>query len=251
MTDNGQQDLARRIARAVSEQLGFAIQVKTGRGRIVLSGTADSASARAAAEQTVADLAPGMRIDNGIQVARAAAAPGESAYADHDRRGDTRPPRGMQSLEADEPSDLDPGFTDQPLETNAINPADDDVPDLDPSAEPDPTYFPPTDPVLGQNDGGSPEVVGGFDATSMSSDEVERPTTGGPGDEAIADAIRRELREDALTTDLGVAVEVEMGVARLRGAVPSAQDADSAEAVAGRVPGVREVVDEMGIAPQP
>ncbi len=66
-------------------------------------------------------------------------------------------------------------------------------------------------------------------------------------DEALADAIRRELREDALTTDLGVEVEVEQGVAHLRGVVGDIIDAENAEEVASRVPGVGEVVDELEI----
>ena len=71
---------------------------------------------------------------------------------------------------------------------------------------------------------------------------------GRPGDEAIADAIRRELREDALTTDLTIRVTVRDGVAHLRGSVPSLDDAESAEEVAGRVPGVREVIEELDVA---
>ncbi len=66
-----------------------------------------------------------------------------------------------------------------------------------------------------------------------------------PGDEALADAIRRELSEDALTADLPIDVEVSDGVAYLRGTVPDLTDAENVEEVAGRVPGVYEVVDEL------
>jgi osmotically-inducible protein OsmY len=68
-----------------------------------------------------------------------------------------------------------------------------------------------------------------------------------PGDEALADAIRRELREDAATTELKIQVEVVEGIAYLRGAVPHMEDLDAVEAVAGEVPGVREVVDELEV----
>jgi osmotically-inducible protein OsmY len=37
------------------------------------------------------------------------------------------------------------------------------------------------------------------------------------------------------------------GIAYLRGAVPHMEDLDAVEAVAGEVPGVREVVDELEV----
>lgn len=250
-----QRDLVERITRAVSEQLGFGIGVEAAPEGIHLTGIADSPAARDAAGETVAAVAPGLPIKNDLVVGRPSVSMRAErperldAYDDRDERGDTQPPSDTESLDAAPAADLDPGFTDQPLETSAVDASDDDTADLLPPAEPDSTYFPPTDPVLGQDAGGGPEVIGGFSATAMASDEVDRPTTGGPGDEAIADAIRRELREDALTTDLTIAVEVEEGVARLRGTVPALEDTTNAAAVADRVPGVREVVDELDIAP--
>jgi osmotically-inducible protein OsmY len=78
---------------------------------------------------------------------------------------------------------------------------------------------------------------------------VDRSASDGRlGDEAIADAIRRELREDAATTGLVVRVVVRNGVAHLRGAVPDLSDAEAAEEVAARVPGVVEVVEELEVA---
>ena len=110
-------------------------------------------------------------------------------------------------------------------------------------------YFPPTDPVVTTDTRGRVQVLGGFSATSMDSVEVEPSASDAlPGDEALADAIRRELREDALTTDLTVRVTVRRGVAYLRGTVPGLDDAENAEEVAGRVPGVREVVERLALA---
>ena len=71
---------------------------------------------------------------------------------------------------------------------------------------------------------------------------------GRPGDEALASAIRRELREDATTTDLPLGVAVRRGVAYLRGRVAGPEDAENAEAVAARVPGVVEVVERLEVA---
>jgi osmotically-inducible protein OsmY len=82
----------------------------------------------------------------------------------------------------------------------------------------------------------------------MDSIEVDRSSDGTLGDEGIADAVRRELREDASTTDLGLDVEVREGVVYLRGEVPLLEDAENAEAVAATVPGVIEVVDETEVA---
>jgi osmotically-inducible protein OsmY len=66
-----------------------------------------------------------------------------------------------------------------------------------------------------------------------------------PGDEALLEAVRRELKKDAATTSLDIDVFVRHGIVHLRGWVPGAEDVDNAEAVAERVPGVREVVDEL------
>jgi osmotically-inducible protein OsmY len=51
-----------------------------------------------------------------------------------------------------------------------------------------------------------------------------------------------------VTTDLAVRVAVRNGVVYLRGAVSSLDDAESAEEVASRVPGVAEVVEELDVA---
>lgn len=117
----------------------------------------------------------------------------------------------------------------------------------DPVSDDKETYVPPTDPVLEPGALSQPKLVGGFGSTSMDDIAVAKPTTGGTGDEALADAIRRELREDAATTHLRVRVEVNEGVVTLRGTVDDLQDAESAVEVADRVPGIIEVVDELEV----
>ena len=92
-----------------------------------------------------------------------------------------------------------------------------------------------------------PQVLGGFD--SEPGITVERSAMDNqPGDEALADAVRRELREDAATSELSIVVAVRQGVAHLRGRVTDLEDAENAEAVASRVPGIREVVEELEVA---
>ncbi|MGI8549653.1 MAG: BON domain-containing protein, partial [Dehalococcoidia bacterium] len=92
------------------------------------------------------------------------------------------------------------------------------------------------------------EVLGGFGPTSMTDMTVDPSAEGARlGDEALTAAILRELREDALTTDLRIHVTVREGVAYLRGTVEGIEDADAAEEVAARVPGITEVVEELRV----
>jgi hypothetical protein len=108
--------------------------------------------------------------------------------------------------------------------------------------------FPPTDPVVTTDQHGNTRVLGGFSPTASDAPVARSTLDNLPGDEALADAIRRELREDAATTDLAIEVVVEQGIAHLRGRVPGLEDADNAEAVAARVPGLREVMEELEVA---
>lgn len=124
-----------------------------------------------------------------------------------------------------------------------------DVMEASSEAEP---YFPATDLVVRPAPETSEgfEVVGGFSDTSM--DEVsegqDSVSSVERGDEAIADDVRRELREDSLTTDLDIRVYVRQGVVYLRGTVATIDDAEAAEEVAARVPGVAEVREELEVA---
>jgi osmotically-inducible protein OsmY len=121
-------------------------------------------------------------------------------------------------------------------------------------------YFPPTDPVVTPTDDQQKlEVTGGWQDTSMdelaedpeldsNEDAPTAPIAGGRDDETIREDILRELQQDALTTDLGIDVEVIRGVAILKGTVTSVDDSLNAEEVARRVPGVRDVSEETTIA---
>jgi hypothetical protein len=134
--------------------------------------------------------------------------------------------------------DDDADFTDQPITTDATEVVEEDT---------DATFFPPTDPVIRAGDDGEPEILGGF-APTAEPPAPERSSDGRIGDEAIADAVRDALALDASTADLRLGVEVDDGVVRLRGTVLSLEDAENAEAVAGAVPGVAEVIDETEVS---
>jgi osmotically-inducible protein OsmY len=92
-------------------------------------------------------------------------------------------------------------------------------------------------------------VIGGFEITSLDEQpEMARSMVDGrPGDEAIAEAIQRELREDAGTNALSIHVSVRHGVVHLRGVVPTLDDAENAEEVAWRVSGVVDVREALGL----
>lgn len=140
---------------------------------------------------------------------------------------------------ADLAREIDPDFTDTPLNVDA----------MDVSEDAESPFYPPTDPPVRVDDAGDPQFLGGFSPASTSSVRTDRSASDGePGDEAIRDAVRRELREDAATADLRLWVRVAEGVVYLRGTVAGIEDVESAEEVAARVPGVREVIDEINVA---
>ena len=149
---------------------------------------------------------------------------------------------------ADAGGEFEPDFTDQsemhdPSEASGANSSGAD----DPAAEGDAVYSPPIDPVVKTDAHGRAEILGGFG--SEDDLPVERSASDGRlGDEALADAVRRRLAEDAATTDLTIVVAVRNGIAHLRGQVTDLDDADNAENVAASVPGIREVVEELEVA---
>ncbi len=119
---------------------------------------------------------------------------------------------------------------------------------VDIDEESDTAYEPPIDPVITLDRNDNVQVLGGFSASSMDSIDVERSSDGTIGDEAIVEAVLRELRQDAATTAMRLDVTVIQGVVRLRGSVQDVVDAENAEEVASRVPGVIEVVEELKVA---
>lgn len=134
----------------------------------------------------------------------------------------------------------DPGFTEQQLDT-----------DLADAIEDGDVYVPPTDPVVTTGRFGETEVLGGTEPTSADA-EIEAPRSAADGrvsDDTLESAIRERLRLDAATTDLepAIIIGVRDGVARLRGTVPSLEDAENVEAVAAAVAGVSEVLEELTI----
>ena len=170
--------LATRIQRRLAGRIGLLVEVDQIDGAIVLTGRADSSRARKDAERIAESYAPDRRIVNRIRVA---------------------PDRVAATAEQ---ANIDAG-------TESV-----DIAPLEPAAEPDENgaSFPPTDPVVTLDEHARVEVLGGFTPTSMTSVDVEPSAEDAlPGDEALADAVRRELHEDAATTHLTVHVLVRRG----------------------------------------
>jgi osmotically-inducible protein OsmY len=121
------------------------------------------------------------------------------------------------------------------------------------------TYFPPTDPVVEpERNSADIEIVGGFQSEATEDtdeDEDEAYAESVPlatgdrllvrDDEDIRDDVIRELREDALTTDFQLGVDVRRGVVFLTGKLQTLDDAENAQAVAARVAGVIDVEDRI------
>lgn len=242
-----QQDtVVHRIQDELAGMDGGEIVVGAAGGAIVLSGTVETQDQRERALKAAAKMAQGMQVIDSLEVQRDVAEGIEDTAgvnADELRTGEPAmsPPVILES-------DLDAGTNQVPLETDESDVVDPSVYDDLAPVEPDPAYFPPTDPVIGTGQEGETTVLNGWSPTSTSSQEVSASAEDNqPGDEALADAISRELREDAATTALRVEVQVDQGVAHLRGRVPDLVDAENAESVASRVPGVRNVVEELDV----
>jgi osmotically-inducible protein OsmY len=225
--------LAREVEQRLRDDAELFIAVAEDGGRLVLTGLLSTESERAIALDVVHEVAPDIEVDDNLEVD--GVLPGGLGVADV---------QAGAGIDAGE-STLEPGdFTDQTtirFGEEAAGPTsafeDDEVSS---GAE---VFVPPIDPV-----GTDREVIGGLQASSLDAVEVELSALDGmPGDEAIRDAILRELREDAQTRDLELDVEVTAGQVLLSGHVLFLQDIDAAQEVAARVPGVLDVDEQLGV----
>ena len=233
-----------QIERAIREVAELDVVVEERGGTIVLEGVVDSERDRQAAEDIAADLAGDASIDNALEIQDVLPVSVE-AFTDELTSAELGE-SGAEVGERVDADELNPDFTDQPLAHDplaVIGSGDDSEVD-----ESDLVYTPPTDPVITTDAHGQAVVLGGFGTSAT--DEVstgELADDQGFGDEAIADAVRRELLEDAATTALQIRVAVRDGVVQLHGRVRDLDDADAAEEVASRIPGVREVKEELTV----
>ena len=243
---NQHSSLSERLEREL-EDAGLFVVVEDRGDRIVLTGLVGSEEERQAVRDIVLDSVAGAREvdDEGLEVT--AALPEETpagALSESEVAGFVGATPGLEDSEQLEAGD----FTEQhaitsaaEMQTGSLSAGGlSDDPDL--ASTGDVAYMPPTDPV-----GDGSGVIGGLQGTSMDSIEVERSSDGTMGDEAIRDTILRELREDAATSALAIEVSVYRGIVTLTGRVDDIDDVESAEEVAGRVPGVVEVIEALEV----
>jgi osmotically-inducible protein OsmY len=230
------------IETQLSEQAGVYAAVEETATEVVLSGLISSEEQRRAAIDIVSAIAPSKRIIDNLEVVDVLPEALGNLHVSTSSEGSfAGATPGTSDREGLEPGD----FSDQVIHHDTLGAAgpsgftnDED------SSEGEEVYVPPTDPVLTREG----KILGGFEFSADDSVSVETSTLGARlSDGSIAEAIRRELREDAATTDLEIHVSVERGVAELRGSVASLDDAENAEAVARRVPGVVEVKENLEV----
>lgn len=230
--------LTKKIERRLARDAGLELIVEEDGESVVISGMVDSTELKQAALEIAVEEARGRLVDDGIEIADGLAMEFGSAELSETEVGmfEGAAP-GLSEDEALTPGD----FTDQKTIVDAQEASGPSGTGDDIVSEGDNVYVPPIDPV-----GTNTEIIGGFQSDSLESVEVERSALDGrPGDEALADAVRRELREDATTTSLNIQVEVRNGVVRLRGTVGDLEDVENAEAVASFVPGIAEVREQL------
>lgn len=229
MTDSQSNQLSNAHLGQLTEAMeaaGIFVAVDVRDGALILSGEVDSEEMH----QAALDLAGAVAGRGGLNVEDAI----EVLEIDVDLRSGER---------ADiDSADLSPMDADTVTDVGTVDPGlagDEAIP-----------YFPPTDPVIGEQliKQDEVQVIGGFQPTSDFGDEEGAEREHFEGDERISDDVRRELSEDASTTDLtGIEVETIQGVVHLRGEVETMDDAENAEAVASRVPGVVEVREDLTV----
>lgn len=238
---------SKQIQREILKETGARVVVAEANGVILLSGTVPTDEDHARATEIAVSRAGGLRVENGLEVRRVVAEGIEDTVGLN--ADELNPDDIAQSPPAILSSGLDAGTNQVPLETDESDVVDDSVYDAIDPVEEDPAYFAPTDPVITEGQDGETEVLNGWEPTADADQTVPASAEDNqPGDEALAEAITRELREDASTTSLRIDVQVDRGVARLRGRVTDLADAENAESVASRVPGVRDVVEELDVA---
>jgi osmotically-inducible protein OsmY len=235
-------DLLAVLDRALAAA-GIFVATELDGTRLILSGEVNSPEERQAALDIAGAVAApqGLIVDDGLDLVPTFP---DSAFVDVGSAGHGA--FGYLTADRDHDLRLDAGLEDEPDFAGDVG-----TTDAEEATEEDEAYFAPTDPVVRPStDAQELAIVGGFGATSM---DVERREAGDDRrrDDDIAQDVLRELREDALTTDLVVDVDVRNGVVMLAGEVPMLDDAENAEAVASRIGGVKEVREELTVASVP
>lgn len=239
-------ELAEQVKQRLADEAGIYAAVRVVGDTAYLDGLVESLEQRNAATDLAQAMVGIKRVQNDLDVEDLEAGSGYDVN-DSAQIADLT----YQMLQGDLPLSadaLDPDFNDAAPHVGADMTSDSMV-----ATEAGLPYSPPTDPVVrpAENNQGL-EIVGGFGAAADDAfpDDPVGTALGAapPGDEDLEEQVLAELAADAMTTDLAIEVAARNGVVRLRGRVPTLDDAEAAEAVAGNVPGVREVIEELEVA---
>jgi len=241
--------LAAEVDRLLKEEAGIYAAVRVGAGVAYLDGVVESAEQRDAAGDLAALVTGIVRVQNDLDVeefgqpgqeTRADEARADTSYQmlDRERVLNPDPLRELGEPDFNEPIPVIGGD----MTTDALIAVEEGIP-----------YMPPTDPVVRpSNSEQELDIITGFGETSIDEFPDTLATTAfgdaPAGDEDIRQQVVEALSSDAATTDLVIDVIVRNGVVHLRGRVATLDDADAAEEVAGRVPTVREVREELQVA---
>jgi|DewCreStandDraft_2_1066082.scaffolds.fasta_scaffold05955_4 osmotically-inducible protein OsmY len=231
-------DLRLRVEAALATIFPAVIRVRVHAGHVRLQGTVVSARQRQRAEALVRAL-PGVRtVQNDLVVGpldpRAAETvsgiPTETAEVEWVPGG-----RRVAGTEIDLNQTV--GTTDSAVAAEEAEP-----------------YLPPMDPVVrpaSRERHQGLEILGGLATSALDPphEAEDHPAVLQRGDDELAEDVREALRRDAATADLAdrIVVTVRRGVVHLRGQVRLLDDIDLLQEVAGRVPGVVDVVDELDL----
>lgn len=246
-TRQDDRDLARRVERRLADEAGIYADVRVEHGVVLLNGMVESLEQRDAASDLAYSLPGVTRVQNDLDVEEFNGVPDDNRRASD--RG-TRADVSYQMLEGEagpRPEPLEPDFNESVPSVGADMTDDPMI-----AVEEGIPYMPPTDPVVRPTANEDQlEILNGFGETSMEEFPDRAATTAlgdaPPGDEDIRSAVLEALAADAATTDLDIHVSVRNRVVHLRGRVPTLDDAEFAEEVAGRVPNVREVREDLHV----
>ena len=109
-------------------------------------------------------------------------------------------------------------------------------------------YYPPEDaPTQPSRQRRDADVAVGFgtSADDVALDEVDVPERFDVSDQQIAANVQQALRLHSETQDLNIRVQVQDGIATLRGQVDTLADVASAEDIASEIEGVEEVREQL------
>ena len=124
--------------------------------------------------------------------------------------------------------------------------------DASEAAEEGLTYVAPSDPPVTTGNAGEPEFAAGFGSSALDDEpfDADHHSELVTADDEVSERVRDALRADAATSQYADELDVETAgrIVVLRGRVADLDDEDTIVAVAERVAGISQVIDELEVA---